>query len=426
MSDDLIKALNEKRLNAVEQMREIAERDAKGEARAEDAEAFERASHDVDNYKVKIDALVKERGESRDLDNAINAIFDKAAPKPGEGEKQTAEYRDWVTEVRESLAKGERRVGSVTEIAEARDILAGTATHGKETVPSDTLANSLFRKLFLDGTLLSAGVQLIHTNNGNKLTFPRLTSRGSELDAGGGGLTVVRRSEAGTIHKNAGPTFDTVELDAYGYGEIQQISHEATEDPQFDLRALMGEIIGQNMANYLDSDFTNGSGTNEPRGLLTVVAASGNVLQNGTAGEYVPGSFDEILDLMYKLDVRYRARAKFAMQDATVLPLRKIKVTAAGDNNYAWQPSLTAGGPDTLVGRPVVIDPFMPAAGAAKTSIVFADFSKLYVRLVNSVRVEYSTEYAWDTDMISVKAVVRADCDSIDDSAFAGYEGAAT
>lgn len=429
MADDLIKPLHEKRLNAVEQMHEIAERKKNGEERAEDAEAFARASKDVSELKVQIDALVQEREESRELDAAIDAIYAKAAPKQSEAEKRDekrdAEYNDWAERALSALAKGEEFHGSHSEIAEARAILAGTATHGKETVP-DTLANVLFRKLFQDGTLLSAGVNLLHTSNGNKITFPRLTARGSETN-----MANVRRSEAGTIHLNAGPTFDTVELDAYGYGEIQQISHEATEDPQFDLRALMGEIIGTNMVNYLETDFTNGTGSSQPRGLLTIVEAAGLTVTGGTgaataAGVASPESFDVLLDLIYKLDPRYRARAKFVMQDLAVLPLRKLTVDSGGganSNNYAWQPSLTAGGPDTLLGRPIVIDPFMPAPDNDALSIVFADLTKLYVRLVNSVRVEYSTEYAWDTDMISVKAVVRADSDTIDDTAFAGFKG---
>jgi hypothetical protein len=44
-----------------------------------------------------------------------------------------------------------------------------------------------------------------------------------------------------------------------------------------------------------------------------------------------------------------------------------------------------------------------------------------YVRMVRDVRIETSLEYAWVQDLVSVKAVLRADGDSLDDQAFAGY-----
>ena len=40
------------------------------------------------------------------------------------------------------------------------------------------------------------------------------------------------------------------------------------------------------------------------------------------------------------------------MNDATVKALRKLKTTGGGD--YIWQPSVTAGTPDTILNRPVI------------------------------------------------------------------------
>jgi HK97 family phage major capsid protein len=78
--------------------------------------------------------------------------------------------------------------------------------------------------------------------------------------------------------------------------------------------------------------------------------------------------------------------------------------------------------PDRFLGYPVLADPNIPApATNAGITAIFGDFSAYFVRMVKDVRVEWSMEFAWVNDLISVKAVFRADGDAIDDLAFAGY-----
>ena len=64
------------------------------------------------------------------------------------------------------------------------------------------------------------------------------------------------------------------------------------------------------------------------------------------------------------------------MNDATVKALRKLK-----DNNgqYLWQPSLTAGAPDTLLNRPVYTSAFMPTLEAGAKAVLFGDLSYYWV-----------------------------------------------
>jgi HK97 family phage major capsid protein len=96
-------------------------------------------------------------------------------------------------------------------------------------------------------------------------------------------------------------------------------------------------------------------------------------------------------------------------------------------STYAWEPNLQgAGQPDTFLGYPILTDPNIPVpAAAAGVTAVFGDFSAYYVRMVKDVRVEWSMEFAWVNDLLSVKAVMRADGDAIDDDAFAGLNSVA-
>jgi HK97 family phage major capsid protein len=426
---DLLKRLHEKRMEAVKAAREIAERMSTTEAPSgEDEAAYTKANEDINKFgDLCRDERTRLDAEAENAE-AFAAAEARAGFQPGgETRKRTP---DWQDEAREAIKNGERRQGGTFESlptpARLREIRALTdpfqktsATHGQETVPT-TLVESLFIKLFNDSAILSAGPTILRTDSGEALKFPRLASLGNLTQANS------RVAELGQIQKG-NATFDQVQLDAWKYGQISQSSREVIEDSVLDMRGLMGSILGRNMANYLGYDLTLGSGTNQPRGVVTVAAASGQTVTSSTGVVGKPTTMDNVLDVIAKLPVQYRRNAKWLMNDQTTFVFRKFKLNfSTGDNAYAWQPSTVPGSPDTLMGYPLLTDPNVAGTALNAVSVIFGDFSMYYVRLVNDVRVEYSTEYAWDTDLVSVKAVLRADGDAIDDTAFAAFVGAAT
>lgn len=428
---DLLKRLHEQRMSAIKAAREIAERMSTAEApNAEDDAAYAKANEDVSRYgTLAQDERKRLDAETEDAE-AFKAAEDRAGFKGDREDRGGAKPKDWQAEARQAIKDGEKRSGGTFEQLPSpqrfREIRALTdpiqktsATHGQETVPT-TLVERLFQKLFDDSAVLSSGVTILRTASGEALKFPRLVALGALTQANS------RVAELGQIQKGT-PTFDQITLDSFKYGQISQSSREVIEDSVIDVRGLMGTVLGRNMANYFGYDLTLGSGSGQPRGISTIAAASGQTVTSSTGVVGKPTNMDNILDLIAKLKPTYRRNAKFYMNDATTFVLRKFKInTTTGDNSYAWQPSVVPGGPDTLMGYPVFTDPNIAGTALNAVSIIFADPSMYYVRLVNDVRVEWSTEYAWDTDLVSVKAVLRGDGDAIDDTAFAAFVGAAT
>lgn len=100
------------------------------------------------------------------------------------------------------------------------------------------------------------------------------------------------------------------------------------------------------------------------------------------------------------------------MNDSTAAAVRKLK--DPGGDHYLWERSLTAGTPDMILGRPVVIDPNMPSIGLGAKSVLFGDFSRYFIRDVSSIRFEASTEFAFDRDVIAYRALLRTDGDLAD------------
>ena len=91
--------------------------------------------------------------------------------------------------------------------------------------------------------------------------------------------------------------------------------------------------------------------------------------------------------------------------------IRKVKSTTG---EYIFQPSLVAGTPDTLVGKPIYIDPFMPAIVTSAKWLVFGDMSQFFIRIAGGVRFERSDEFAFNTDLVSFRALMRADSILVD------------
>lgn len=168
-------------------------------------------------------------------------------------------------------------------------------------------------------------------------------------------------------------SFGQVSIGAYKLGTMIKVSEELLNDSVFDLEAYISREFARRIGNKEEEAFFTGDGTGKPLGVL---AETGGAEVGVTAAGAAAFTADEIFDLFYSLKAPYRRSAVFVMNDASVKALRKLK-----DNNgqYLWQPSLTAGAPDTLLNRPVYTSAFMPALAAGAKSILFGDLSYYWV-----------------------------------------------
>ena len=119
--------------------------------------------------------------------------------------------------------------------------------------------------------------------------------------------------------------------------------------------------------------FFVGDGSGKPTGLLS---NSGGAELGVTATSATAITLDEIIDLYYSLKSPYRKNAVFLMNDMTVKAIRKLKDSTG---NYIWQPSITAGTPDTILNRPVYTSSCVPALAAGSKAIAFGDLGFYWV-----------------------------------------------
>jgi HK97 family phage major capsid protein len=287
-----------------------------------------------------------------------------------------------------------------------RDLLEGTAAAGGTTVPT-TFSSQLYDYLEVYSGVRRTGATILTTSAGEAMQFPRVATHGTAAIVG-----------EGTALAEADPTFGAMILNAFKYGQLLQVSNELLADTGVDMLGFIARDTARALGRATDIHYVTGSGSNQPMGIMTA-AATGATASNGGTG--VP-TYANLLDLVYSINSEYRSMsAAWLTRDANVAGLRKL---LDGNGIPLWQPSLQVGVPDRLLGYPVVDDPNVAAfaTGATATAssvkgLAFGDFSAFYIRDVQGIRFERSDEFAFSTDLVTFRAILRTDSDLIDTSA---------
>lgn len=173
------------------------------------------------------------------------------------------------------------------------------------------------------------------------------------------------------------------------FGEIAakpQATTHSMDDLFFDVEAWLMASAQERFAVAEGAAFISGDGSNKPTGFLDgtpVTTADSSraygVLQyvaSGAASAFGSDPFNNIIDLQMSAKAGYRANGRFVMNSSTAAALAKVQ---ASDDQYLWQPSLIAGQPDMVRGRPVTYAEDMPNVGANAFPIAFGDFQRGYL-----------------------------------------------
>jgi HK97 family phage major capsid protein len=411
---EVVRSLQERRLNVWEQAKGIAERAAedKRDMTGEENRQWDELTAELSALDERIQSLLKGEQRAKDAAEAMDRLSGKPVDKRAGAAGEAPEV-DYGNELRR-LANGEIRH---LDLALPRGIEQRTLLDSNVPLPT-SFVGQLYRYLIDTSTIRGANPTVFSTSSGENLVVPRATAYG----------TAKWTAEGGTL--SAGdPTVSSVTLGAYKVGVLVQISHELLADEGFDVQGFVASQAGMLIGIAVDTAYVNGTGTTQPTGFLQTASVAvqaatgtGSLVGLPTSGS-ITGA-DTLVELYHSVIPQYRARASWLMHDATVKIIRKLKDTTG---QYLWQPALVAGQPDTLFGRPVYPDPHMPQITAASQSVIaFGDFKGYFIRDVTPLRFERSDEYAFGTDLVSFRALYRTDGVLADTSAVKVYANAAT
>lgn len=317
---------------------------------------------------------------------------------PGSGQDEVRSDAD----ILRDIARGEVR----SHEFEARDLDLNANANGEANVTDESFAARLYEVVRETTPILQAGATVVRTARGEKMTFPKVT----------GFSTAAIVGEGAAIQKSD-PTFGKAAVDAYKYGVFLQASYEFLTDPHVGIEGFLARQAGVSLSDGIGTDLLVGDGAGKPTGVVTASTTRKTLAAAGTV------DFDDLIDVQHSIKQAHRARGAWMMSDSMLAVARKVK---DNDGRYIWQPSVTVGAPDVILGRPVYTDPGMAAAATLSAKVIlFGDLSAYYVRLAGGVRAETSKDFAFDTDEVVWRFLQRADGVLVDSNATAAVENPA-
>lgn len=259
----------------------------------------------------------------------------------------------------------------------------------------------------LDGSVIT----VMDTATGQPLPFPTSNDTNNAAAPIGEAQTVTELDV----------TASQINFGAYKFSSgLVLCSLELLQDSAFDIEAWLIQRFAERWGRGLENYLTNGTGTNQPTGLLTAIAASGatptiaagSSANDGTAATGANSiGYQDYVNLEHSVDPTYRRGAKFMFHDQTLAAAKRLL------DKYGrplWQPGMASNAPDTINGYSYVINQSMPQIGASNVTIAFGDFKKFTARRVKDLAVMKLTERYAEKGEVGFVSFARIDSNLLD------------
>ncbi len=419
MASTVAEKLRERRLNVWNDAKKIAE-DAAAENRAftpEEQGRWDGMQEEMQTLDVRIKAVLDTEKRAKEADDAYDAVAGKAPDVQhrggagGQAGQAIEEIRKWARgdtrgalEIARDPGRGPLNLRILTTAG------VGSNTNASSIIPTD-FYDMLIAHLVEVSGVMQCGPTVLNTGGGETLQVPKTTAHS----------TAVSAAQAASL-PTSDPAFSMQSLSAYKYGVLLQVARELIDDTAVDLLGYLAMQAGRALGNAFGSDLVLGTGSGQPYGITNVTVG----VTGATTGVSGAPSYANLVDLEYSVIAPYRQSRScyWLAADKTIGGFRKITDTVG---RPIWEPSAVLGSPDLLLGKPLVADPFMPAMATSAKPICFGDFSQYFVRLVGGVRFERSDDFAFGSDVVTFRAILRGDGTLVDRTgAIKAYQGAST
>jgi HK97 family phage major capsid protein len=399
-----INKLKEDRAGLYEKLREltITAESEERDLTSEEAQEFDRIEKDAESLGQRAARLEKLEGldpvaqrkvnpgdpddepEQRKLPETLKEYREQRAADAGlrpqdEGEYRKAFFKWLSSNSDDALEPDEKRVLS-----------KASAGAGLNLVPTN-FERELVNILRFFGVMRDIST-VITTDSGAALQVPAIGSHGT-----------ASWTAENAAYSASDEAFTQITLNAWKAATIMLVSEELLQDSAFDLEAYIRTEFGSRIGVLENTAYMVGDGSSKPTGVTT--QASAGVTAAGAAAI----TYADLLGLFHSLAVPYRRNAVFVFGDAAIKGIRGITGSVG---QPLWQPALTAGQPDTLLGKPVYVDPDMASASAITTATIsglFGDFSYYWIRDSSGIAFQRLNELYAANGQVGFRAYHRTD-----------------
>jgi len=375
-----IQALRERRNALAKTLQTLVDKDKTPEWKPEHQAQYDAAMAEIES--IDADIARHDAALARIAENAAaghpEQLIDQHTRTPGAHRGNTRALRAYLTGGLAGLAPDDLQAMRARQGGDIAQAMAVPQAAMSTTVPGEggyTVATEYYRQL-TEAMMQTGGIRqaasVIQTGTGATMNFPtaNATSETGEI---------VGQNAAVT----AGDTsFGNMTIDVYKYSSKKiALPFELIQDSMFDLEGYIQALLALRLGRITSQHFTTGTGTNQPRGLITAAAVG----KAGATGQVDTVTYDDLVDLEHSVDPAYRGLpgVGWMLHDQSLKAIRKIK-DEQGRPIFVpgYEQGNPAGAPNRLLGRPIYINQDMAPMAANAKSIAFGAFSKYLIREV--------------------------------------------
>ncbi|GAB3388135.1 phage major capsid protein [Lysobacter fragariae] len=368
-----IQALRERRSALAKETRNLLEQNPGATWSAEHQKTYDANMEEIGRIEAEITRL--EQVMALDTERRVGDMG-IVVTDHGQQEVRNALLNKWL--------RGGDNALSAEEWQSVRNTMSTTTpAEGGYTVES-SVAAELIKAMKAFGGMRDAAT-VFGTSQGNPMNWPTMD------DTGNTGELIPENTTA----TGQDAAFGTVGLNVYKFSsKVVAVPFELLQDSQLNIDQIVVDLLAERLARVQNTYYTTGTGTAQPRGIVTA-AASGKV---GTTGQTLTVIYDDIVDLEHSIDPAYRSApgVGFMMNDASLKVIRKVKDTQGRPIFVPGYESGSPGGaPDTLLNRPIRINQDVAVMAANAKSILFGRLSNYRIRDVMSATLFRFTDSAY-------------------------------
>jgi HK97 family phage major capsid protein len=202
------------------------------------------------------------------------------------------------------------------------------------------------------------------------------TARTLEMPRRSGQFSAVWTGEIETRAETEGLAWGLEEIPTHELTAEVYVSQQMLEDSAFDIEIELTEEFAERFAVAEGAAVVAGNGVKKPEGFLDH-ADVGFTLSGSAAGiADADGGANGLVDLYHGVKTAYARNGTWLLNRFTLGAVRKLK---DANDSYIWQPGLSAGVANSILGAPYVEVPDMPDVAAAAFPIAFGDWRRAYV-----------------------------------------------
>lgn len=363
---DRLKALREKRGQAVTNMRALTEL---AEKEKRDLTSDELAKHG-DIYKSVDELRQQIEAEERTIEASRQAAADEIETrelnkKPADDKKLDTPEKRAMAGFRHYLATGQ--VGG-EGAEEFRALQAGNSAEGGYLVAPNEFVAELIKNVD-NATFIRGRARKFTVTKAASLGVPTLDTDLNDAD-----WTV----ELGTGSEDTAMRFGKRELSPTPVAKLIKVSKKLIRISALPIEQIIMQRMAYKFGITQEQAFLTGSGAGQPLGVFTASTDGISTARDVSTGNTSTAiTFDGLIEAKFSVKSQYWPTADWLFHRDAVKNITKLK---DGEGQYLWRMSVRDGEPDTLLGRPLMVSEYAPNTFTTGLYVgLFGDFSNYWI-----------------------------------------------